>query len=90
LTTDAIAAIVERFEATGPMDAAGQVERGDELCASAEGGTRGKKLALQLKPADRLALQLEAAEWYVRAKNQSKGLYRRLVELNFRRFSDGF
>jgi hypothetical protein len=78
LTIEAIGAIVERFKADGPADPADQIKRGDELCASAK-ERPGK---------ERLAAQLEAAEWYVRAKRDGKGLTRKLAEKSIDRLAE--
>ncbi len=70
LTLEAITRIVGRFKIDGPTEPAQQIGRGDTLRADA------KK-----KPAgERLTTQLEAGEWYVRAKQGSKGIQAKIAE----------
>ena len=71
LAMAAIAAVVERFLPPGELSPAEQVKRGDWLCDKAK-KSRSKK--------DKLALRLEAAEWYLYAKSAPKKLAGKLAE----------
>lgn len=76
LTMAAVAAIVDRFKIDGPAEPAEQVRRGDAFWDE----VRKKKTATE-----RLTTQLEAAEWYMRAKQHANGLQTRIAD---RRLAD--
>ena len=61
LAMEAVKEIVRRFQPDGPSDATAQIERGNALWKKAE-----------MAGADsRLRLQLQAAEWYLRAAGRN-------------------
>ena len=84
LAMKAVAALVRRFQPDGPTDAKEQIERGNSPWKEAE-----------TAPAEnRLRLQIQAAEWYLRAKPAATGvdetlIAKRLAELGGAKPSDG-
>jgi hypothetical protein len=70
LAMEAVNGIVERFVPDGPTDAAEQIKRGNAIWEKA-----GEASDVQ-----RRGLQVEAAEWYVRAKPTAEELAAKLIE----------
>ncbi len=67
---EVVTVVAERFKPDGPTDPGEQIKRGDELLEAAKKESAAK----------RFELQVEAAEWYVRAKLTGAGLNRELAD----------
>ena len=70
LAMQALKASVGRFQPDGPADPKEQVERANTLWKEAEAATADK----------RLGLQIQAAEWYLRAKPAASGFDKTIIE----------
>ena len=83
---ETVEAVVLRFTAADPADPKTWIKRGDEAMERAAKLADLDKLPGVRVVHDRtkgnecLAIQLEAAEWYLRAKQAGKGLLRRVAE----------
>jgi hypothetical protein len=67
---DAVRTLAERFRPDGPTDPTEQVKRGAEIWEKAQ----------RASGAERLRLQMEAAEWFIRAQSDATGLAKQLAE----------
>ena len=70
LAVRAVTAIVSRFQPDGPTDPKEQIERGNASWKEVEKATADK----------RLGLQVQAAEWYLRAKPAATGFDKTMIE----------